>query len=86
MTEDTLQFSSNSGRYQVGSDELAPDVTSGAACEIYLNGTWTPGHIEHAPVYAVERHVVSKAKISGYYFIARDGSVCGLCVGMRVRI
>ena len=23
---------------------------------------------------------------NGYYFVASDGSVCGLCVGMRVRV
>lgn len=87
--EGHLRFSSNSGRYQIGEAEDAPDLTAGDACEVWLGGQWVSGYVEHAgKVYAVERSAVrgGLTSVPGYYFIAHDGSLCGLCLGMKVRI
>jgi hypothetical protein len=60
-------------------------VKSGDALAILLAGQWIEGDIEHkANVYAIEHgpRLIS----SGYYFNARDGGSCGLCIGMKVRV
>jgi hypothetical protein len=60
------------------------DLTSGDRCEIWLGGHWIAGSIEHAgKLYA---DASSGRAVSGYYFVADDGGICGLCMGMRVRV
>lgn len=89
MQQGTLVISSNLGRYAVcttGSvefdDETYPDLHAGMLIEVYLGGHWVQGSVEFAGVYVTPiDHVMS-----GYYFIARDGSMVGLCVGTKVRI
>ena len=65
--------SSSAGRFALGT-RYGPDLTSGLHCEISLNGSWITGSVEYA------------AQNGGYYFRAGDGSICGLCVNMRVRV
>lgn len=91
MQQGKLIFSSNRGRYRLcttGSvpmeGEDYPELSSGTVVEVCIGRQWIKGSIEHAPVYATQR--VSGGVISGYFFIAKDGGVCGLCEGMKVRI
>jgi hypothetical protein len=78
--EGRLQASSNRGRYAL--DSTGGDLTSGNRCDIWLGGLWIAGSIEHAGrLYADES---SGHALRGYYFVADDGGMCGLCVGMRV--
>lgn len=65
--------SSSAGRFALGT-RYGPDLTSGLHCEIWLNGFWITGTVEYA------------APQGGYYFRAKDGSLCGLCLEMRVRL
>ena len=80
----TLVSSTSRGRYSLDDPVFGLDITSGDVLLILLDGYWIEGSVEHASgLYAVEHaaHPVS----SGYYFLTSDGSVCGLCVGMKVR-
>ena len=80
--EGRLQASTNLGRYAL--DSTGGDLTSGDCCEIWLEGHWIAGSIEHASkLYA---DASSGRAVRGYYFSAGDGGVCGLCVGMRIRV
>ena len=84
MTEGTLVASDNRGRYAIDDPTYGHDLTGGETCEIFLAGNWIPGSIEHGPqLYAVES--IGQSAQKGYYFIAADGSICGLCCGMKVR-
>jgi hypothetical protein len=79
----TLVASRNRGRYALDEPD-GLDLTAGAAVAVWLGGQWIAGQIEHAGrLYAVERTGQSER---GYYFLAADGSCCGLCSGMRVRL
>ena len=86
MAEKTTGYlvaSSNRGRYSLDTPEGA-DMTSGAPIAIWLNGQWIEGSIEHGgALYASD---ASGRAERGYYFIARDGAVCGLCVGMKIKL
>jgi hypothetical protein len=80
--EGRLQASSNRGRYEL--EGTGGDLTSGDRCEIWLGGRWIAGSIEHVgKLYADES---SGNALRGYYFVVDDGGMCGLCVGMRVRV
>jgi hypothetical protein len=80
--EGRLQASSNRGRYAL--DSIGGDLTSGDRCEIWLEGRWIAGRIEHAGrLYTDES---SGHPLRGYYFVADNSGMCGLCVGMRVRV
>ncbi len=80
--EGRLQASPNRGRYAL--DSTGGDLTSGNRCDLCLGGRWIAGSIEHAGnLYADES---SGGALRGYYFSADDGGMCGLCVGMRVRV
>ena len=90
MRQGTLVLSSNRGRYAVcttGSVEfdgvIYPELTSGTMIEIFIGRQWIKGSIEHGPMYASE--LVPARHAHGYYFVANDGGVIGLCVGMKVR-
>lgn len=78
----TLVPSTNRGRYALD-DPNGPDLTSGDDLTIRLGKHWIAGHIEAGRRYASE-HTGQTER--GYYFIAVDGNVCGLCTGMQVRI
>ena len=82
-TMHTLVVSTNRGRYAL--DEPAgQDITGGDSIAVWLGGHWTLGSVEHAgKLYASE---ASGRSERGYYFVARNGGVCGLCAGMRVRL
>jgi len=88
MPEDTiyaLVISSVRGRYALDDPLHGQDITSGQALAILLGGHWTLGSIEHAGGLYVPEHAAQPAS-SGYYFLANDGSLCGLCAGMNIRI
>jgi hypothetical protein len=89
----TLVPSRNPGRYALHEQD-GGDVTTGQPLAILLGGHWTHGRIEHsnypsqqypdaAGCYALTG--MEQIRI-GYYFVARGGSVCGLCTGMLVRL
>lgn len=83
MREGTLVASSNRGRYALNTPG-GLDITSGRVCEIWLCGQWIRGAVEHAGLlYADE---VTGRTERGYYFIGRNGGICGLCAGVRLRI
>jgi Domain of unknown function (DUF5348) len=80
----TLVPSTSRGRYSLDDPVSGHDITSGDVLLILLGGHWIEGSVEHASgLYALEHAAQSFS--SGYYFLARDGSVCGLCTGMQVR-
>ncbi len=87
----TLVPSSNDGRFAL---DFAggQDITSGLPIAVYLGDTWIQGSVEHAPdLYPNEdvQYLVNERlprTTGGYYFIARNGGVCGLCVGMKVHL
>jgi hypothetical protein len=87
MPDDTvymLVISSTRGRYALDDAEHGQDITSGQALAILLDGRWIEGSIEHAGgLYTLEQ--AAQPFSSGYYFLASDSNVCGLCVGMKVR-
>jgi Domain of unknown function (DUF5348) len=84
MTEGILVASSNRGRYALNDAEEGCDLTSGDVCEVWLGGQWARGSIEHThSLYADE---VTNRIERGYYFRAEGGGICGLCVGMKVRL
>lgn len=73
------------GRYAVRvDDDYAPELSSGQSLMVKLGGQWVAGRVEHGARYASE--IANSRTVRGYYFIADDGSVCGLCVGMTVRV
>lgn len=89
--EHTLVVSSNRGRYALD-DEHGSDISSGQKIEILLNGQWIAGSIEHAGQMYVNRgmrvlgeKLPDEAVFEGYYFLTDEG-ICGLCVGMRIRL
>lgn len=89
MTDDivhTLVASSTKGRYALDDSEEGHDLTSGEPVAILLGGRWVEGYIEHSRQRYTSAHIVSQHILPGYYFIARDGTICGLCVGMQVRL
>lgn len=96
MAEDTVYTlvpSMNSGRYALDDPEHGRDITSGTNLAIRLGGQWIEGSVE----YAGDRYVNMGMQhggepprlprvLDGYYFIANDGTMCGLCTGMSVRL
>ena len=79
----TLVASRNRGRYALDEPD-GPDLTAGEVVAVWLGGHWTLGQVEHGGrLYAVERTGQSER---GYYFLAADGSCCGLCSGRRARL
>lgn len=85
MTEDGDYLA---GRYAITVDPsnvfANPDLHTDFHCWIQLAGAWIEGHIRHAhDMYSIE---IPKGCYRGYYFQALDGSVCGLCIDMRVRM
>ena len=83
-TVSTLVPSTSRGRYALDDPVTGQEITSGNVLQVLLGGQWIKGSVEHAGgLYALEHttHPVS----SGYYFLASNGGVCGLCAGMKVR-
>jgi Domain of unknown function (DUF5348) len=79
----TLVASTNRGRYALDDPE-GQDITSGDRIAVWLGGQWIEGSVEHTgSLYANES---SGRPERGYYFVASNGGVCGLCTGMRVRL
>jgi Domain of unknown function (DUF5348) len=79
----TLVASTNRGRYALD-EPKGQDITSGDRIAIWLAGQWTLGRVEHGgTLYASE---ASGRAERGYYFVASNGGMCGLCSGMRVRL
>lgn len=66
--------STTQGRYALDDAQEGPELTSGRRVAVWLGGNWANGSIEFSK------------RLGGYYFIATDGSVCGLCTDMRVRL
>lgn len=87
-----LVASSNSGRFALD-DADGQDLTCGNRVSILLGGQWIDGRVEHdTQLYPQGRsfeEVMRKTPLrytGGYFFVASDGNICGLCVGMRVRL
>lgn len=79
----TLVPSTNRGRYALD-DPQGYDLTSGQPVSVLLGDCWTLGQIEHKRLlYASVRTGQAEP---GYYFQALNGTVCGLCIGMSVRL
>lgn len=85
-TMHTLVASSNRGRYALDTPDGA-DLNSGQPLSILLAGQWIDGRVEHSgPGDNEGRYSITgmNEQRIGYYFIANNGGVCGLCVGMEV--
>ncbi len=80
----TLVPSSSRGRYALDDPVSGQDITAGYVLQVLLGGHWIEGSIEHASGLYVLEHG-SHSITSGYYFLTSDGSICGLCTGMKVR-
>ena len=93
MAEDvyTLVASANDGRFALDFAQ-GQDLTSGTRIAIDLDGRWIAGRVEHVPdLYPNEDVQYLKNErlprvTGGYYFLALEGGICGLCVGMKVRV
>ena len=72
----TLVPSTNRGRYALDDPEHGQNIASGDALAILLAGQWIEGSIVHAANLYVIAYG-SRLVTSGYYFIARDGGMCG---------
>ena len=89
----TLVPSTNRGRYALD-DPQGYDLTSGQPVRLLLGGYWIEGRVEHSnfptkkyPDGAGMYSMTGKDGLHiGYYFSANDGTVCGLCTGMSVRL
>ena len=87
MSDDTIYTlvpSTSRGRYALDDPLHGQDLTSGQSLTLLLGGRWIDGSIEHASCLYANEHM-PQAVSSGYYFLASDGNVCGLCAGMKVR-
>ena len=85
----TLVASSNRGRYALDDPEHGHDLTTGQPLAMLLGGRWTLGRVEHStyPDAAGCYALTGMAQVRiGYYFIAPNSTVCGLCTGMQVRL
>lgn len=86
MIEGILASSPNKGRYILDDPEPRYELTSGMRIAILLGGHWIEGEVGIAPfLYASDLWVMPRM-LRGYYLIATDGTCCGLCAGMRVRL
>lgn len=84
----TLVASRNPGRYALDEQD-GGDLNTGQPLAILLGGSWTRGRVEHSTYPDAEGcyTLTGMAQVRiGYYFVAQDGQVCGLCTGMRVRL
>lgn len=82
----TLVPSSHRGRYAL-SDPEGPNISSGMPLVILVGGHWIEGRAQHSNHPEADGLIISlHGSQPGYYFVADDGSVCGLCVGMSVRM
>lgn len=88
----TLVASNNTyGRYALD-EPNGPELSSGQPLSIRLNGQWIAGSIEHALDIAVNCGMSTlfdnpgERTIDSYYFIGSEGGICGLCVGMEVKL
>jgi hypothetical protein len=80
----TLVPSTSRGRYALDDPLHGQYLTSGQTLALLLGGRWIDGSIEHASGLYAREHTPQPVS-SGYYFLASDGNVCGLCAGMKVR-
>ncbi len=80
----TLVVSSNAGRYACDDANSGHDLTAHEPCAIQLGGQWIEGRVEHGLIYAT--HLVPQGATRGYYFISGASDICGLCIGMKVRL
>jgi hypothetical protein len=84
----TLMVSCNTdGRYALDEPD-GPEISSGQPLAIQISSVWIEGSVEygeHRYVNPVDPNPRDRT-LSGYYFLARGGGVCGLCTGMRVRL
>ena len=88
LTEDTtytLVPSRTSDRYALDDPQYGRTVASGDALTLQLDGQWIQGSIVHAAILSTIEQA-SQRVYSGYYFIASDGNMHGLCAGMKVRL
>ena len=80
----TLVTSTNRGRYALDDPQTGHEITSGEVLSLLLGGQWIEGRVEHgSELYARERCGQME---NGYYFLDRNGQICGLCVGMKVQM
>jgi Domain of unknown function (DUF5348) len=83
MSDDTiytLVSSTSRGRSALDDPVSGQDLTSGQPLALLLGGRWIDGSIEHASGLYATLQALQPAS-SGYYFLANDGNVCGLCEG-----
>lgn len=84
--------SHNPGRYEIGPS--GPDLVGGMVCEVWLAGRWVRAVVEHSKgrsdlLGMVVREHSSSVVGDAYYLVLFDGdqeSVCGVCLGMFVRM
>ena len=73
-------------------DTTGPNLVGGTRIAIELGGQFIPGRVAHSTFRYVSDYWIEQRRLRGCYFIAdapaSDGSesICGLCLGMRVRL
>jgi len=87
-----LVASSNSGRFALDEGD-GPDLSCGVGVSLLLGGQWIDGCVEYEnrlyPVGQTFEQVMRGAPLQyrgGYCFVSSDGNICGLCIGMQVRL
>jgi len=89
-----LVASTNQGRYACDDAVYGRDLTCGDRIAVLIGGHWVKGMVDHSHEVTWGQGEVLGTYVmtgvdgihGGYYFLSRTGEVCGLCVGMLVRL
>lgn len=80
------------GRYALD-DPHGTEISCGQMLAIRAGGQWIKGHVEYSGELYVNMSMQylgepprEPAVLDGYFFLAGEGGICGLCVGMEVTI
>jgi hypothetical protein len=80
------------GRYALDGG-TGPEISSGQVLAIYVAGQWIEGSVEYSHALYVNMGMQrlgepprQPAVLDGYCFLAVDGGIVGLCVGMKVML
>ncbi len=74
------------GRYALDHPR-GQEIAEGDMIAILLGERWVSGMIVYMPsLYSIPGNVPPMHVRGGYCFFSQDSNICGLCVGMKVRL